>query len=258
MTTVELQEETPLEVTEVGDGNPLLVLHGGGGPQSCAAIVERLAAGHRVLAPTHPGFAGTARPDWIDTVDDLAYLYLDLLDHHGLEDVTLVGCSLGGWIAAEMAVRDRARIGRLVLVDAVGIRVGARDERDVVDIFATSAEEVRELAFHDPAAGEVDYASMDQADVEALLANEEALALYAWRPYMHNPKLRRRLARVKMPTLIVWGESDRIVSPDYGRAFAAAIPDARFELLAGAGHAPQVEQPEGLCELIAQFASRAA
>jgi pimeloyl-ACP methyl ester carboxylesterase len=253
---ISVYPDTELDLIEVGEGRPVLLLHGGGGPGSCHALADALGDHARVLLPTHPGFAGTPRPEWMDTVDDLAYLYLDLLEERDLSDVLVVGCSLGGWIAAEMAVRDQSRIAGLILVGAVGIRVGGREDRDITDLFALGPDEVRALTYHDLSKAPPVPMEMSPEQATELAYNQEALVLYGWEPYLHNPKLRRRLGRLRVPTLVVWGESDGIVAPDYGRAYAESIPGARFELVAEAGHAPHVEQTQLVSELVLGFAER--
>lgn len=250
MSQLETYEDVAVEVNEAGEGRPILLLHGGGGPASCAPLAAGLAAKGRVFSPIHPGFAGTDRPEWLDSVDDLAYLYLDWLAARNLEDVVLIGASIGGWIAAEMAVRDASRIGDLVLIDPVGIRVGGVEDRDIADIFALSRGELNKLLFHDIAKAPPSPMDISPEEAEALAYNQEAVALYAWEPYMHNPKLRRRLGRLNTKTSVLWGESDGVVSPDYGRAYADAIPGADFHLIEEAGHLPQVEQTERVLDVI--------
>jgi pimeloyl-ACP methyl ester carboxylesterase len=248
-----------LELFEAGEGRPLLVLHGEGGLQRAQGFLRQLAARAHVVAPSHPGFGRSELPDWVDGVDDLVYLYLDLLDAHDLRDVTVVGLSLGGWVAAELAVQRPPRVAACVLVDAYGIRVSEdREVRDLADIWATHPEELSRLAYHDPALARVDYGSLSDEEVEIAARNQQAAVLYGWKPYLNNPKLRRRLRRVTAPTLVVWGEDDGIAPLAYGRAFADAIPGARFEVLPGAGHHPEVEQPERLAGLVAGFAEEAS
>jgi pimeloyl-ACP methyl ester carboxylesterase len=247
----------PITYLELGSGSPILVLHGAGGLAPDAPFLSGLAAHGHVIAPTHPGFGRAVLPDWVDNVDDLAYMYLDLLDALDLRDVTMVGFSLGGWIAAEIAVKSTARIARLVLVDAVGIKISDRLTRDVVDIFATDPAEIRRLTFHDPAKA-LDPALLSDEALDVFARNREAAALYLWEPYAHNPKLTRRLHRIDVPTLVLWGESDGIVKPAYGRAYSERIPGARFELIAAAGHAPQVEQPDAFVKSVVHFLHAAA
>jgi pimeloyl-ACP methyl ester carboxylesterase len=242
-----------IEMIERGAGRPLLFLHPGIGIEPDAPVLERLAARYRVLAPTHPGFGRSELPNGFDKVDDLAYFYLDLLDQLDLSDVVVAGVSFGGWIAAEIAIKSTARLSHLVLANTIGIKVGGREQRDIVDIYALTEDELLKLTYHDPAAGKRDYKAMPDADVKAASRNREALARYAWSPYMHDPKLKGRLHRIDVPTLLLWGMSDRVLSEAYGRAFCAAIPGARFEPIERAGHFPHVEQPEQFADRIFTF-----
>src|SRR5262249_8798099 len=233
-----------LEAIEKGRGRPLLFLHPGIGLEREAPVIDRLAEKARVIAPSHPGFGGSEQPKSFTTIDDLAYFYLDLFDTLDLKDTVVVGVSLGAWIAAEIAVKSTARISKLVLANAVGIKVGSRDTRDIVDMFALTEPELSALAYFDPKRAERDYAAMPEADVRIVARNREATARYAWSPYMHDPKLKGRLHRVRIPTLLLWGAADRILSEDYGRAYCAAIPCARFETIERAGHYPPLQPPD--------------
>jgi pimeloyl-ACP methyl ester carboxylesterase len=249
--TIDVGGVGPVELTleERGKGRPSLVLHGGAGPQSVSEFAQLLAekGDDRVFTPTHPGFGGTPRPKPLDTAAKLATLYRDLLDELGLEDVTVIGNSVGGWIAAEMAVVGSPRIGRIVLLDAVGIEV---EGQSVTDVSALSLPEIQSLSFHDPAPFRVDPATIPDTQKAIMAANAATLAVYAGSPAMADPTLLGRLSGVSLPTLVLWGESDRIVQPAYGQAYAAAIPGARFEVLSGAGHMPQMETPELVIEAI--------
>ena len=231
-----------ITLDESGSGRPVLVLHGGGGPATVTGIAEHLAGTGRVLLPTHPGWNGTARPAWLTDVATLADLYLELLKNEGLSGVALVGSSVGGWLAAEMAARDTAGlIGALIVVDGVGITV---PDEPIRDFFALDARGVAEYSYYDAERFYIDPATLTEAQVAARIANMATLRVYAGDPYMHDPSLAARLAAVTVPTLVLWGEADRIGTPGYGRAFAAAIPGARFEIVERAGHLPQLEQPE--------------
>ena len=186
-------------------------------------------------------------------VGDIAYLYLDLLDRLALDDVLLVGSSFGGWLALEIAVRSTARLGRLVLIDSLGVKFGGRDEAEIADIYALSADEAVRRTFADPSKAP-DYAALDDAAVEEVARDREAAVLYGWKPFMHNPSLTHWLHRVGVPTLVLWGDEDRIVAPSYGERLAQAIPVARFATIAAAGHYPPVEQPEAVADAITSFA----
>ena len=253
-------EGVAIEIAEQGGGPPLLLLHGGHPSVRIGAndtIVELLSGDARVIAPTHPGFAAPA-PAHLTTVDDLAYLYLDLMDALDLRACTVVGLSLGGWIAAEMAVKSTARMSRLVLVDSVGIKPGARDSRDIADIYAVTNRQLDELVYADPKAMARDTKTLPESELVLIARSRESTGRYAWNPYMHDPKLKGRLHRVRIPTLVLWGEADRVVTPDYGRALAGAIPGARFDTIPGAGHFPHLEQPVKLAGAIRDFVKEPA
>ncbi|WP_086707453.1 alpha/beta fold hydrolase [Streptomyces antimycoticus] len=227
--TIEPYPGLPLTVRDAGAGRPVLVLHGGGGPASVTDIVDHFATTSRVLAPTHPGWEDTPRPEWFSDVGDLVETYLDLLDDRDLRDVLVVGVSFGGWIAAEMTVRDRARrVGGLVIMGAFGPHVEGHELR-----FPTAPP--------GPPPGQGSGAPAPRRGPSP--AALQALTAYAG-PTRSDPKLLHRLARVSVPALAVWGEQDTVVPPDFGRAYAAAIPGARFELVPGAGHIPTREAPE--------------
>src|SRR5215510_15974428 len=203
------------EVIERGSGAPLLFLHPGIGIERTAPVLDHLARGAHVIPPSHPGFGRSELPRWMSTVEDLAYFYLDFLEARDLKDVTVVGVSLGGWIAAAIAVKSTERLSRLVLANPLGIKIGNRETRDIVDIFAITEAEFNTLAFRDPKIGQRDYAAMPDAEVLAAARNREAAARFAWSPYMHDPKLMRRLHRIRIPTLFLWGTDDRILSDTY-------------------------------------------
>jgi len=242
-----------LDVLERGQGAPILYLHGGAGIGRDAPFIDLLARDRRVIAPSHPGFGKSALPDWLDSVDDIAHVYLELMDRVGLTRADLVGLSIGGWIAAEIATKVPERIGRLVLIGPVGVKTGTSDKLDVPDVFAMPREKLDQLRFHDPGRHAPELATLPDEELHIIARNSETLALLTWEPYMHNPKLKHRLHRVNVPTLFVRGASDGIVSADYLARYAALIPQARIETLAQAGHLPQVEQPAATAATVLQF-----
>lgn len=244
-----------LQVVRQGTGTPLLLLHGGDGPQGYLPFWPRLTARFDVIVPTHPGFAGSPIPEHFDTLEDLVYLYLDLLDALDLHHVTLLGFAMGGWVAAEMAVRNTTRLAQLILVDAVGIKPGDRDTRDIADIFGRSAPDVTQLLFHDPSRAPM-LTTMTDAQLTVLASDRIAHAMYTWDPYMHNPKLRYRLHRITVPTLLIWGASDGVVSVAYAEAYRAMIPGAHLVVIPEAGHLPHAEQPDVLLQHVLSFAAR--
>jgi pimeloyl-ACP methyl ester carboxylesterase len=244
-----------LPVVRQGTGRPLLLLHGGDGPQGPLSLCTRLAERFEVIVPTHPGFAGTAIPEHFDTLEDLIYLYLDLLDVLDLHDIILMGMSMGGWVAAEIAVRTTSRLSRLILVDAVGIKPGDRDTRDIADIFGLPAPEVAKLLFHDPSQAP-NPATMTDEQATRLAGDRIAHAMYTWDPYMHNPKLRHRLHRIDVPTLLLWGASDGVVPVAYAEAYRQMIPGATLVVIPEAGHRPHVEQPDVVLQHVLAFVAR--
>src|SRR5215469_1504280 len=247
---------TAVEIAEAGNGPTLLFLHGGhpsGRLDPKARFMEALASGVRIVAPTHPGFGTTAAPPQLTTVDDLAYLYLDLIEALNLRDVILVGASLGGWIAAEMAIKSTERLSRLVLIDAVGIKPGDRESRDIADIYAVTDKQLAGIAYADPPKMARDTRTLPEEELILMARSRETTGRYAWSPYMHNPKLKARLHRIHIPALVLWGDSDGITTPDYGRAYAEAIPAARFAVIENAGHFPHLEQPNATARHILDF-----
>ncbi len=252
--TVALADVGPVEVTvsEYGDGQPFLLLHGGGGPDTVTGFAELFAKTHdvRVIAPTHPGFGGAARPGALTSIPGLAALYVALIDQLEADDVTVIGNSIGGWITAEMALLASPRINGAVLVDAVGIEVPGHP---IADFFSLTMDEVFTLSFHNPEPFRIDPATLPPAAQAIAAGNRAALATYAGTA-MSDPTLAGRLAHVELATLVLWGDSDRIADPHYGRAYAAAIPPARFQLLKDTGHLPQLEAPEQLMNAIWNYA----
>lgn len=240
----------PVEVTvaEYGSGRPFLLLHGGAGPQSVTGFAELLAATRdvRVLVPIHPGFGGTPRPEALASVPGLAVLYQALLDQLELADVTVIGNSVGGWIAAEIALLTSPRISGVVLIDAVGIEVPGHP---VADFFDLTMDEVFDRSFHNPEPFRFDPTSLPPAAQAVAAGNRAALAAYAGTS-MSDPALSGRLAALDVPTLVLWGDSDRIVDAVYGRTYAAAIPQARFQLLPATGHSPQLVTPDQVLHAI--------
>lgn len=242
-------DRVPLTVSETGSGPAYLLLHGGAGPQSVLGFADRLAAALpvRVLTPMHPGFDGTPRPAALSTIRDLARVYASLLDELELTEVRVIGNSIGGWIAAELAALGGDRIGGVVLVGAVGLEVPGSP---LVDFFALPLSEIADYSYHNPDAFRIDPAALTPEQQAAMAANRATLAAYA-ETGMTDPALAERLSGIKAPVLVLCGESDRIAPPAYARAFAAAIPGAEYRLLPGTGHLPQLETPDLLLAALA-------
>ena len=244
-----------IEVRRGGSGPAVLLLHGSYGWWGWEDVHARLAEHMEVIAPSHPGFGRSTRQPGVDSVDDLAYFYLDLLTEMGLTPARILGFGMGGWIAAEIAVRCPHTVERLVLVDSVGIKISDRETRDIADPFIESGPAMQAMLWNDPEAhhAPVPGPGLEPGLLEAMLRNLESAMYYGWKPYMHNPKLRQRLHRIAAPTLVVWGSDDRIVSPAYGRAFADSIPGARFVEIPSAGHYPYREQVQEFVPAVVDF-----
>ena len=242
---------TRVHLLTEGEGPPLLFLHGAGGGGWLPGHA-RLAERFRVYAPTHPGFGQSDnREDW-DTLDDYVYHYLDLLDVLGLERVHLLGASMGGWMAAELAVGHSHRLRSLVLLNAAGLWV---DEAPMADLFLLPQETLTQLMWHDPSQAP----AAPPATPEAMVAQARAkttVARLAWNPYFHNPKLPPRLARVTAPTLIVWGASDRLIPLAHGQRYQQLIPEAELAVIPECGHSVLREQPERGARVIMDFIER--
>ena len=254
-----------LEVLRRGKGRPILLVHGINPVSPQARFVDLLARHGEVIAPSHPGFGKSPRPEDFDTMYDLVHLYREVLDALPGKAV-VIGFSFGGWLAAELAAQGHPKLDQLVLADPVGVKLGSREERDIAHFFNTHPAELNRRAWHDPAQrppgvyglgwqATIDEATPDE-DMIALARNWDALCLYAWRPHMYNPQLKHWLRRITVPTLVLWGANDGIVTPDYGRRYADRIPGARFELIERAGHHPELERPQAFVDHVARFLER--
>jgi pimeloyl-ACP methyl ester carboxylesterase len=242
---------TPVRLQRAGDGAPLLFLHGAGAGGRWLSFQEALAQRFDVLAPTHPGHAGSPAAEWIEEVLDLAFHYLDLLDALHLERVHLVGASLGGWIAAEMAVIASHRLSSLVLIDPVGIKV---DGWIYPFLFGMELPQLVATIFHRPEAA-LALAPKDQSvdTLVELYRQNAALARVAWNPYLYDPRLRRRLTRITAPTLLAWGEHDRLAPLACAEAWRKEIAGARLATFERSGHVPHLEEPEAVAAAIVEF-----
>lgn len=250
--SLEVRSVGPVEVTlqDRDRTRPFLLLHGGGGVTTMAGFADLLAerTHSRVLLPTHPGFSGTPKPDTLTGVTQLAQAYLALLERLDLTDVTVIGNSFGGWLAAEIGLLGSPRVSGVVIIDGIGIEVPGHP---MTDLSGMSPTELRSYSFHDPAKATVPANTGGPGpspDVQALVGYAGVA--------MSDPTLAERLGGLDIPAHVLWGESDRIVDPEYGKAYAAAIPLSTFTLLARTGHLPQVETPEELLGALFDLGSR--
>jgi pimeloyl-ACP methyl ester carboxylesterase len=241
---------TRIRLQSAGDGPPLLYLHGAGGVAWLPGHTL-LAERYRVLLPEHPNWGEDDLTTGLESIDDLVYFYLDFLDQLELERVHLIGHSLGGWLAAEIAVGHAHRLRTLTLVDAAGLWL---PETPMPDLFALSAAERSRLGNYDPALAEASIAASATPEGRAAgVRAQTAFARIAWNPYLHNPRLPARLHRVRVPTLLVWGEADEIIPPAYCDAYARLIPHAQVVRLPECGHSPAREQPAAFAKAVLGF-----
>jgi pimeloyl-ACP methyl ester carboxylesterase len=240
---------TKIRILEGGKGTPVLFLHGAGGV-AWYPLLERLAQKHRVIVPEHPGFGRSAIPDWMMTVGDLAFFYLDLLKVLDLKDLHLVGHSLGGWTAAEIAIRDTRRLKSVSLLAPAGV---ASPEVPFGDIFLWSPEEHARHSFVDKNLVEARLKELAVQDIDVTLQNRAAAARLAWNPRLRNPQLPYWLHRIDVPTLFVWGKEDEICPLACAEPFMRPIEGARLEVLHGAGHGIHTERPEKVATILQGF-----
>ena len=234
-----------------GSGEPLLYLHGSAGAAAIAPFMERLATRYDVLVPEHPGFGDSDEPEWLENIHDLAYFYLDFLKELDIRGAHVVGSSLGGWLALEMAVRDTSRIKSLVLVGPSGISAPGIAPGDV---FLWSPEELTRNLYFDGAIAERMLAQpMTPEQLDVSLKNRHTVARLAWEPRLHDPFLHKWLHRVDIPVKIVWGENDRILPVAYADMFRKLIPAASVEVVPRCGHLPQAERPDVFCDIVFGF-----
>jgi len=237
-----------------GQGDPLLVLHGAGSNRGFTRWLRQVAERYTVWAPTHPGFGRSDDAEWMEGVDDLARFHLWLIDAAGLGRPHVLGHSLGGWTAAEMATMSPGAIDKLILVAPDGLKP---DTGEIFDVFYHSDAQLRERIVHDPKTvpewDDLYGRAPTPADLEAAERDKEMTARLTWKPYMHNPRLDRFLPRVTNPTLIVWGREDRIVPVVCGEQYRRALPNATLTVLEQCGHLPPIEQPDAFARLVLDF-----
>ena len=242
-------------VMRKGRGAPLLILHGAGGAGTWLPYMDKLAAAFDVIVPEHPGFGGSDMPDWLDTIHDLTYYYMDFLEQLDLEGVHLVGLSLGGWLAAELAVRNTSRLASLTLVGSAGIYV-----KDVpqIDTFLRGDEQRIRDFFYDQTLAETVIARTLTPELEDInLKNRLTTAKLVWQPRGYDPHLHKWLHRIDVPTLLLWGEADRLYPKEYAEAFRRLIPGSRAVVFPECGHIPTIEKADDFVAEVVRFAKEA-
>jgi pimeloyl-ACP methyl ester carboxylesterase len=265
MANLQRQEEFFVEVAGAkihllkgGQGKPLVVLHSVEGNLGWLSYHRSLAQHFTVYAPTYPGFGLSQRPPWLENLSDLAHFYLWLLQELGLEKVSLVGHFMGGWLAAEMAVRCPHIVDQLILVDAAGIQPR---KGEIVDIFLLGQEATRKLTYFDPQQvpeyQELFGRKLSTEERELQTQNQETAIRLCWKPYMYNPSLPGLLPRLRVPTLILWGQEDKIVPLECGELYQQAIPGSHLEVIDRCGHCPPLERPDEFSRLVLNFLTQA-
>lgn len=241
---------TKIRLLKGGNGEPLLYLHGATGGGDWLPVLEQLSKQYTVYAPEHPGYGLSDDNEDIDSVEDLAYFYLDFLDQLGIDKVTVIGSSLGGWLAAEMAVISPERIKKLILVNATGIRV-----EGLPDAFILNAENLYDALYHQPEIkAEIREKVVKNPDMEEIVIRNRMMTSHlAWDPYFHNPKLPQRIHRLRMPVMIVWGREDGLFPVRCGEEYQRLIPHADLKVIDGAAHFPHIEQPDAFMTTIQPF-----
>jgi pimeloyl-ACP methyl ester carboxylesterase len=242
-----------LEIARRGSGKPLLLLPGEDMLEADSAFVAGLAKTFEVIVAAPPGFGRSARPEWLTQPADHAYLLLSLLKKLNLARVPAIGCSFGGWIAAEMAVIDDDVFSRLALIGPYGVKLGGPTESDFADIYQLGPAKSAALKFRAPETMKRDFTKLGDDELGRIARNLESFARFGWEPYLHNPKLKHLLYRVTAPTLIIWGEKDGIAGTDYARGFAKLIAGAHAATVADAAHYPHIEQPDTVLRQITEF-----
>lgn len=245
---------TAIRLMRAGKGEPLLVLRGPDASEGWREYMETLAQNFDVIAPEHPGFGNVEKPQWLDSMRDLASFYLDLIDTLDLKSVHVAGFDFGGWCAAEMAIRNPGTMASLTVAGAPGLSL---PEAGGLDPFLRSEEDRFTDNFLDPAKAEAERTLQLTPETEdTRIANQMLIAQLAWNPRWHDPDLRKWLHRIRVPALIVWGAQDKVTPPAHGEEWQKLIPGARLETIADCGHVPQLEKPAELAALIAGFAGQ--
>lgn len=243
-----------VEVERRGKGNPLVLIHGEEALEKQAPFADELAKSFELIIPSPPGYGQSERPLWLTRPDDLAFVLLDVLAALKIAPAATLGFSVGGWIAAEMATIQTDFTKKLALVAPVGIKLGGPTDRDIADVWLLNPAKVNTLKWHDAEKGKRNFVDMPEEQLTEIARNSETTARFCWEPYMHNPKLKHRLHRVKAQTLMIWGAEDGIVKAEtYGKGYAALIQGATLSVIPKAGHFPHIEQPGAFLKVLGDF-----
>jgi pimeloyl-ACP methyl ester carboxylesterase len=243
-----------VRLARAGKGPKVLFLHGANGPAIWVPFFDKLAERFEVIAPDHPTYGKSGDPEWLEDIGDLAFFYLDFLKALDLKKVNILGHSMGGWLAMEIAIRDTSRLASVTVVSPAGIRVKGHPP---ADIFKLTPPEMMPLVYADKALVQkmLDMLAQPKSDAELdeLIRTRTASARLCWHPRLYNPKLARWLHRIDVPTQVVWGDRDGVIPPAHASELGRLIPGAKVVMIDRCGHSPQVEKPEKLLDAISTF-----
>lgn len=243
--------DVAIKLHRAGKGQKLLFLHGAAGYATWLPFFDALADGYELLVPEHPGFGGSDDPAFIRNVPDMAMFYLDFLEALEIDHAHLIGHSLGGWISAEILIRDRARFESLTLLAPAGIRVEGVPSGDT---FIWAPDEAMRNLFHNQVLAEAALAlpqSEEQTDI--MLKNRFTATKLGWQPRWFNPDLEKWLHRIKLPSLVLWGDSDKVMPPAYAARWRERLPDTRVVMLEQCGHLPHIEKADNTSRAVREF-----
>ena len=240
-------------VQQFGSGSPILWLHSEDYYELSLPLIQNLAQKYKVIVPWMPGYGKTDLPNKIRTIDDLSYAYLDLLEKLKLQKLRLVGFSVGGWLANEIASKDCSRISKMSLVCPLGVKIGGPYDRDIEDIYYHPTAKVQSLKFSNPKQDPMVPTELSESEAFVLARSKETTAKLCWDPYFHNPTLKNRLHRITVKTQVIWGSRNRLAKVKYGKAYAKLLPKSDFVSISGTGHFPHVERPDRFDPILSKF-----
>jgi pimeloyl-ACP methyl ester carboxylesterase len=254
--TVLRVRDVTVKLQRGGRGQKVLFLHGAGGVPQWLPFFDALAEHYELLVPEHPGFGGSDNPPWIHSMSDLAMFYLDFVEEAGLDRIHLIGNSLGGWLAAEILIRDRSRFQSLVQLAPAGIRIKGVPYGDG---FIWGPEEAVRNLYHDQSfADRILALTPTEAQMDLMLKNRFTVAKFGWQPRLFDPDLEKWLHRIKLPALVVWGDDDKVAPPAYAALWQERLPEARLMMVESCGHLPHVERASLVARHVIDFLEGAA
>ena len=240
-----------ISIKRKGKGKKVLFLHGGRGAPVWLPFMEELSNKFELYVPEHPGYGQSDTPEWLDKMEDVGYFYLELIEHFKMQDIHLVGSSIGGWIAAEMCIRNTNKIKSLVLAAPAGLSL---QRQYGLDPFISTDDEFTRNAFYDQklAEGMINQ-EVDEAAMDLILKNKTTGARLTWKPRIYSPQMEKWLFRIRIPTLIISGSHDNICPLEQSKLFNKKIEGSQLAIIENCGHLPHVEKKDEYCDLITNF-----